>query len=278
MKLTSVELHADGSSAVVELSFRDPSRQNPFNVKAITGLDADEIVPRFYGTPGSTAFYNMMLGKRTIVARIELNPRYELGESPSSLRDTIYKMIASSRKGLIHVHFKLDETVVAQISGFVVKAEAPQFEKLSEVQLTIECTEPMLKAPYEVSLDVIALDPSLTNVEDLISTAPHGFRFQAAFTADLDEFRMTDPGDPDWEFRVVPLDGFTNGDVLHYSSEYNNKYLYVVRGGVTIHLADVIIAGSVWPMMFPGDNVLSLDNGPSYDWLYISYYPTFWGV
>jgi hypothetical protein len=278
MKLTSVELHPDGSPAFCALSFRDPSRLNPYNVKGMSGLDADDIVPSFYGVPGTTAFYNMMLAKRTVVAKVELNPRYNLGEDPSFLRDELYKMIASSRTGLVHIHFKNDDELIATISGFITKLEAAHFQSTPEVLITIACTEPMLKAPNEVSLDVVTLDPSLTTIIDDVSTAPHGFKFQVTFTGDLASFVISDPGDADWEFEIIPLNGFDTGDELYYSSEYNNKYLYIVRGGSIIHLADVITMGSHWPVMFPGENNLSIENGTSIDWESISYFPTFWGV
>ncbi len=47
MRVTSVELHPANSSDICVLSFRDPTHANPYNVKEIIGLDADEIVPRF---------------------------------------------------------------------------------------------------------------------------------------------------------------------------------------------------------------------------------------
>lgn len=278
MRITSVEFHPDGSSEVCELSFRDPTRQNRYNVKGMTGLDADEIVPRFVGVPGSTAFFNLVMTKRNVVALIELNPKYNLNETPSLLRDNLYRMISSSRKGLIHVWFKDGETVVATVSGYVTKMEAPLFTQLSEVQITISCDEPMLKAPDPVSIDVVGLDPSLTVINNDLSTAPHGFTFEVSFDADVASFLMEDPDDPDWSFEVIPLTGFDTGDVLHYSSEYNNKYLYVVRAGNTIQLADVITSGSVWPILFPGENTFTLANGPSLDWDSITYYPTYWGV
>jgi hypothetical protein len=278
MKLTSIELHPDGSSESYELSFRDPRRENAYNVKGIDGLDADEIVPRFYGTPGSTAFYNLVMVNRTIAALIELNPRYELNESPASLRDNLYKMIASSRTGLVHIWFKEGTTVVATISGYVTKLEAPQFSQTPEAKITIDCIEPMLKAPDPVSLNVVGLDPSLTVIQDDISTAPHGFKFQISVDIDVSSLLIEDPDDSSWGFEVTPVTGFDIGDVIHYSSEYNDKYLYVVRGGNIIHLADVIVAGSVWPVLFPGENKFTVANGANLDWDSISYYPTFWGV
>lgn len=277
MKITSVELHPEGSSAVCVLSLRDPTRSNPYNVKGITGLDADEIIPRFYGVPGATAFYNMILAKRTVTARIELNPRYNLNETPASLRDELYKLIGASRKGLVHLEFKNVDEVVAKLSGFITKSEASLFTKIPEVQFTINCPEPMLKAPNPVSLSVVGLDPTNTTIEDELSTAPHGFTFAIGVTVGIDALVIGDPDD-DWSFEVVPAGGFLTGDVIYFSSEFNNKYLYMIRAGNIVHLADVLLAGSVWPIMFPGQTNLSCLDGPSLDWLDISYYPTYWGV
>lgn len=279
MRITSVELHPDGSSAVCELSFRDPSQQNSYNVKGITGLDAEEIIPRFYGKPGSSSFYDLVLTKRNIMALIELNPNYSANETPGSLRDDLYKMIATSRKGLIDIWFKDGEDVVATISGYITRTEAAHFTTAPVVQLSIACTQPMLKAPDAVSMPVIALDPSLTTIVDDISTAPHGFKFELLFTAGVASITMSDPGDPDWSFGIIPwASGFLAGDVLYYSSEYNDKYLYIMRAGVKIYLADVIVSGSIWPIMFPGVNNLAITDGPSLDWQSITYHPTFWGV
>lgn len=279
MKITSVEFHPDGSDAVCVLSFRDPTRQNPYNVKGITGLDADEIIPRFYGISGATAFYNLMLVKRTIVAFIELNPDYSLNQSPSSLRDDLYKMIASSRKGTIDIWFKNGDEVIASISGRFIKFEAGHFNKLSEVQMTVKCDEPFLKAPDPVSLTVVGLDPSLTIINDPLSTAPHGLKFELGVEAVIASLVFEDPDDDTWSFTITPAGGFLVGDVIHFSNEYNEKYLYMIRAGNTIHLADGIAPGSIWPIIFPArDNKLSVSSGASLDWVAISYYPTYWGV
>jgi len=279
MKVTSVELHPDGSSDVFVLSFRDPSRLNPYNVKGITGLDADELVARFYGAPGAQNFYNMMLVKRQPMMLIELNPRYNLGESPATLRDAMYRMIASSRRGKVDIWFKNGEEVVAVLSGNVIKLEAPNFTTRSEVQITFNCVDPFLKAPTPVSLSVVALDPSLTEIQDDLSTAPHGVVFELTATAPITSITIDDPDDLSWEYTITPVGGFVAGDVIHYSSQYNDKYIYLVRAGVTIHLADVLTPGSIWPIIFPGRiNTFRFSNGPSLDWNTISYYPTYWGV
>lgn len=277
MKITSVELHPGGSAAVAVLSFRDPGSQNPFNVKTITGLDADEIVSRFYGGSGNSArFFSLAMERREVGIRVGLNPRWALNESYAGLRDDIYRLIASSRTGLLEIQFKNGAEVVAVISGFVSKVEAPQFEKTQEVTITVQCDEnPMLQAP---ALENIAMDvwpPSSINLPDLKSTAPHGFIFDMAFSVARASLSLS--GD-DWSFVVTPAGGFLIGDVLHFSSEHDNKMLYITRGAATIHLADKIAPGSVWPIMFPGDNPINLGDFTGVTIPYLAHKPTYWGV
>lgn len=289
MKVTSVELVPAGSSDICEMSFRDPRRQNPFNVKQIAGLDADEIVARYYGTSGSsiTGFFNLYdlaLEKREIVARIELNPEFSENESYSDLRDRLYKMISSSRTGIIWLNFKNEDESVAAISGFVSKFEAALFSKVPEVQITINCSDPMLKSPNPVSIDVEALeiteiveDTSMIVLQDPLSTAPHGFTFELEITEVSDFFTITDV-DLIWGFAITPDGGFLVGDVLHFSSEFNNKYLYLTRGSSTIHLADKLSSTSVWPILFPGNNQFYFRYSSRVVWNAITHYPTYWGV
>lgn len=276
MRVTSVELHPARSTQVCVLSFRDPTRQNPYNVKQIDGLDpADGIVPQFY----AANFYNLVMIKRDVVIRIELNPQFSLNKTYSDLRDDLYKMIASSRSGLVQVQFKNELGVIAAISGFVTKFEAPTFDKTPEAVITLSAVDPkMLTALVPVNVVVAGLDPANTLITDGLSTAPHGFDFAIAATAAFASLVITDPGDSAWSFGVSPVGGFLDGDVLHFSSNPQSKQIYIVRGGVNIYLADVIAPGSVWPILFPGDNHLAFTNPTHLTWESISYYPTYWGV
>lgn len=279
MKLTSVELHPEGSSDVAVLSFRDPRGTNPYNVEAIIGLDVDEIVPKYYGASGSSKFYNMSLLKRDMVVRVRLNPNFTADQSYSDLRDALYKMISSSRTGKLQLQFKNGSTVVAAISGFVSKFEAPNFVKTSEVQITVKCDEPMLKALTPINVSIGGLNPASTTITDDLSTAPHGFTFDMNNTIITPSIVITDPDHPsDWSFGVTPVGGFLVGDVLHFCSDYNAKDLYIQRGASKIYLANVITPGSVWPILFPGVNKFAFTNPTHLTWADISYYPTYWGV
>lgn len=274
MKLTSVELHPDGSSDFVSLSFKDPTRQLPYNIKSIAGLDADNIIYRRY----SDNFNAPSLESRNVVLRFGLNPKFSLGESFATLRDRIYKMIAASRTGLVQVQFKNESVVVGAVSGFVTKLEAPHFERDQEIILTINCEDPIIRAIAPVEVDVTDLDPANTVITDSLSTAPHGFKFELEFVNPYSQFSINDPDDGAPGFIVIPVGGFLAGDVLNFSSEHNDVYIYVVRAGNEIHLADVIVSGSVWPIIFPGENNFVVDGAANVEWVSISHYPTYWGV
>lgn len=279
MKLTSVELHPAKSNEYVLLSFRDPNRYNPYNVKEIVGLAADEIIPRYYGMSGTDKYYSLSLQKRDIVLKIDLSPRFDQSETVSDLRDYLYRMIASSRTGKIQIQFKNESEIVAAINGFVSKFETDHFDRNPEVQLTINCDEPMLRGLTPTDVSVTGLNPATTTIQDTKSTAPHGFTFDMKVTASITGIKITDPRYPTaWSFEVIPVGGFVNNDIVHFSSEYNNKQLYRTRAGGVLYLADVITIGSIWPFIFPGNNTFAFTNPTSLVWQKISYYPTYWGV
>lgn len=276
MKLTSIEIHPVNSSEVAVLSFRDPGATNPYNIRSIVGLDADEIISRYYGASETSKFYNLSLERREIVFKISLNPNFSEFKTYSDLRDDLYKMISSSRTGKIQLQFKNNTDVVAAISGCISKFESPLFEKNQEVILTIKCDEPMLKALDPVVITTLTLPNTV--VQDEKSTAPHGFMFELEVIGNIDSIVISDPDDFSWSFEIIPVGGFLINDVLFFSSEYNNKYLYLIREENIIHLADVITPGSMWPILFPGTNFLLLNHPDDLIWNNISYYPTYWGV
>lgn len=298
MKLTSIEIRPDNSASGIELSFRDPGSFNPFQIQSVTGLDIDQVVPRSYRATGklpaiskSTGFYAMSLLKRQVAMKIGLNPRFSESESFSDLRDALYRIVASTRTGKLNLLFKNRIEVVAILSGFVSKSENPLFEKAQTVQLTIQCDDPMLRAPEAVELkglnptgpvthgDVVVMPTSsIATIRDNKSTAPHGFAFIMEILQPLAYIQIIDPEDTTWFFKILPNGGFLTGDVLHFSSEDNNKGLWMSRSSSTIQLGDSITPNSDWPIMFPGDNAFEFGTPDKLKMLDFWYYPTYWGV
>jgi hypothetical protein len=281
MKVTSIDIVPANSTNAITLSFRDPTSQNPYIAKEILGLDADEIIAKYYGSDSAdNKYYDLSPVKRDIIVKVSLNPDFAVGKSYSDLRDDLYRLIASSRTGAITLKFKNGTTEKASVSGFVTKFEAPNFTKTPEVQITVSCRDAMLKAVDEVNVALSVLDTPFKTVTDSESTAPHGFRFGVIMQGTVVDFSVQDSEIPNWAFEVnltgSSLTEFVVGDELHFSSEVNNRYLYLVRGFDIIHLVDKIIPTSIWPVMFPGDNPFILSELARWD--YITHYPTYWGV
>lgn len=276
MRLTSIDIYSNGLP-VAALSFKNPSSSNPYNATAIDGLDADEVNAQFYGlaVTSKKKQYNLSLPERNVTLNIALNPDYSANKSYSDLRDDLYKALYSSRTGLIELRFKDDAITKAVLSGFVVKLEAPRFTKSPEVVLTIRCPEPMLKAPIRTDISVAGLGSTFT-ITDSVSTAPHGFKFDLTFTASTTTFVMKDASTPEWTFTLSPI-SFISGDHLYISSEAGDKSVYMVRSSVTYPLADKILPGSSWPLIFPLVNNFVLTTG-TFAWGSISHLNTYWGA
>lgn len=283
MNITSVDMYNSSGVLIASLSFRDPSARNPYIARAIVGLDADEIVARFYGISQQSRarYYSLTLEKRDVVIRISLNPNFA-SQTYSDLRDNLYKMIASSRTGLIELRFNNKLGSVAHVYGFIKKFEAPHFNEQPEVQITMECDDPILRGLDRVEPIAVPTQLSSATITDDLSTAPHGFIFDVTFTAPSPSFIIEESATPEWAFIVTPgtigaNTGFVTDDHLFYSSEAGNKYLYMIRGGNTIHLVDKVIPESIWPIIFPGPNFFeSADE--QFIWNHVSYFPAYWGI
>lgn len=282
MKITSVELRPAGSTDIFELSFRDPSSRNRYQVKAIQGLDADEITSRYYGTGGSgSKFYRPTLVKRQPVFLMGLNPRFSGGDdenSYSSLRDRLYKAINSSRTGIIEIRFLNGTTPVAYINGRVIKFEAGLFTEKPEVQITFDTEYPMLRALSRTTLGPFGVND--ITITDSASTAQHGLRAQIKFDADHNNLVITgnEPPEgraPDWALEIIYA--FKTNDKLTLANESSGLELYVERSGGRTNLADKVKSGSMWPLIFPGANRLRC---PFYwvTWESVSHIQTYWGV
>lgn len=280
MKVTSVELHPDRSPNFAVLSYQDLNNKNPYNVKGIVGLDPQDIMN--YQSKGldNSDLNDLFLLPRTITIAVELNPFFADGEDFSVLRDNLYKLIWTSRRGLMHVQFFNGTNVVAEVDGVVRKMESPQFSKTQQVQITIQCEKSMLTSPNVVDVDVSNFNHSRITVYDKDSNAPHGFNFLILFNEDCPSFKMTNVYDDGWAFEVIPIGGFLDGDLLLFSSALGDKLLYINRGttGPQIHLADRIVSGSVWPLIFPGANTFELIHSEKFEWEFLSYFPTYWGI
>lgn len=281
MRVTSVSLLANDEQTL-QFDLRNVNAQSQYVVRTIIGLDADEIVPRFYGfsKDGVKRFYDFRLKQREIIMRVVMNPRFNLNETHSDIRDELYRAISATRSGLLQLQFYAGASVVAQISGHMTKLEVPYFSKTPELQLTIRCGDPIFRGINPVIMEPEDLEEeNPIIIADSLSTAPHGFETQVTFTATTPTFTIQNTEtDPEWDFKITPPSSFLAGDTLHIGSGFTNRYLYMVRGGVTTHLLDLVDPGSVWPTIFPGFNEFHFADIDNFDWNFIKFYAAYWGV
>lgn len=284
MRVTDITLNANNSE-IAAFSFKNPLSTGQYVAKAIIGLDSDEIVSKFYtfSLASKNRYYDLSSTKRDVVIRIALNPRWIINESYSDLRDEIYKAISANRTSEVQLYFYAGATLIAYLSGMVTKIEVPHFSKVAEVQITIHCQNPLMRAINPVRLETPQI--STTNpvvIADSLSTAPHGFKFNIKFTANTPSFIMQDAQTPEWKFEVVPgliagQTGFLTNDVLYFSSDYNDKTLYIQRGSTSYPIIDKVQLGSVWPVLFPGANEFWIVSG-AFIWNQLEFYAAYWGV
>lgn len=277
LRLYSAATESVGAVSIAEFSLDAADLSQSYILQSVTGLDVDEIIPQFYGTYEGDAFYNMTLKPRTVVMRIRLNPQYNSAETPSDLRDALYRVISANRTSKVEIRLMYEGSPVAFVQGYIRKVEASLFEATTEVQLTIECPFPFLRGVSYVELegDAGVSVPSPTLIDDL-STAPHGFKMELAITGTLSSLTIQGKsGTTEWPFEV--MQSFASGDDLFFSSEPDDKYLYRVRSGVTLLLADKLTVGSVWPLMFPGETEIAFGTS-SLTIESITYRPHYWGV
>jgi hypothetical protein len=281
MRVTSVSLYSNESEAI-SFDLRNVSSQSPYMVRTIVGLDAEEITPRFYGfsKDGTDRFYDFRLKARDIIIRIVLNPRFNLNESISYIRDNLYRVISATRSGKLTLQFISGAATVAKIEGHMIKFEVPYFSKTPELQITIRCNDPMFRGinPVVMTVDDLPTTNPIV-VADSISTAPHGFTMRFKINSTLASFTIQDKAsNPTWDFKVTPASPFQANDVIYFSSEFTNRYLYMVRGGATTHLLDRIDPSSVQPLIFPGFNEFHFVNLAAMTWEELRFDVAYWGV
>lgn len=281
MKITSATLYS-GEDVMMSFGLGIGEGSNRYLVRSIVGLDADEIVPRFYahGQTSGTPFYDFGMKARDIVMLVEINPSFELGEDHGEVRDRMYRAISANRNGVIRLELMSGATTVAQISGFIVKFEASHFTKSPQVQITLRCTDPLFRAvnPVQLTEADIGTGPTFV-VPDSLSTAPHGFSMVLEITSDIDSITMLDQGVGfDTAFTITPPSDFLDGDLIYFSSDRSNKYLYRDRSSVILQMMDLINPISVWPTLFPGANNLHIVEAAFLTVNSLEYYPAYWGV
>jgi len=283
MRLSSVVLSTSDLSEEITFAVQEQDPLHRYLIRAMVGIDAEDIIPKFYGFGATSGkkMYEYTKKPIDIVMRVSLNPVFHVNESVSEIRDAIYRLISANRFGELTLQFKDGSSIVSAIKGSITKMEVPYFTKTPELQVTINCPDPIFRSIQPINIPPAEL-PSTNPVKltDQSSTAPHGFTFKVKFTATTTTFVIQDdPTTPDWKFQVTPSTSFLTNDELHFSSEFGNKRVFWNKAvGTDIELMDKVTSDSVWPQVFPGLNDLYFLQIANFDWLEVKHYSAYWGI
>lgn len=310
MRLTNIEMYCSCSHVITNFSFRDPTSSSPYTIKGFYGIDADEIIASFDGVnlSSGSSRHSLSLRKRELVLRVVLNADYSRDQTPSDLRDHLYRRIATNRNGNVRLRFIDNDFIRAEINGFITKFESAHFNEAPEVQITIDCPDPLFRSPYEEVLvpqteyqsdedeydggsePPPEIDPGLVirdgvfEFRDDVSTAPHGCTMRFNFIDNASFFELRDhisAEENDWFLRVRPPVGsssFLDGDQLVIVNEFRNRQIYIIRNEVEIHVADRVDPDPAWPVVFPGDNRFVVSHPQNYEVAELVHRHAFWGI
>lgn len=262
MKFTKIRLVG---LETIELKVFGASLADRFQFKGADGL----------GPPESTTISSKGLfqGRNTvdrqIVFRVGLNPDYKLHETPADLREELYTLLATDDAPL-RVEFVDGQSIVAITEGHAAISPA-MFTETPEAQITIDCIESFLRAPYElVSTPTGKSQFVIPNP----GSAPTGFRHSVQFTSAYDSWTLV-RGAQKMKFDTA----FAAGDILLINTIPGERDLVRVRGTVETSLLHTLSKDSSWIMLRKGNNVFTVANS-LYDHVAnaFQYTPRYWGV
>lgn len=279
MRPTRIELSSDNANTI-SFGLDSASYSDKYLAKNLFGLDADEIVSKYYGRGKSSGrkFHTFSLPSRTITMRIVLNPNFSINQTYEQIRDEMYRFISSSRYGELTLTLYAAGAAISEIKGMITKFEVPYMTKVPELQITLECDDPMFRGLTPIEYTDAEITTSDFFLTDNLSTAPHGLSMEVSFSGAMTSWKIGDAqSNPEWEFEVTY--DFAASDILYLNSNYGEKSLYVYDDSLAtnIPLMDVVTLDSIWPIVFPGSNdFYSLNTNMDID--LVEFYPTYWGV
>lgn len=288
MILDAIRLTSSNETAILTLPLVWTGNANPYILKSAEGLDVADINKYSYGTGllGDT-FYTVSSDDREITLNIEVIPEVS-SLTPQQIRDKIYKEVSKTRNSSIYFDLMFESEVVARIEGHISRIDVSLFSPTTDFSINIKCTGYLFESPSYVSH--VELLPAFNGGDMVIpmpeGNAPVGFRTTIdvvnpiAFfgLVELDEFEA-----PSSQFLITY--NFLAGDTIHLSTEEGALELYVRRFSNTlgtwsnIHLADRISIGSIWPILFPRTNYVSVVGSVgTYQFTSFVYRPKYWGL
>lgn len=211
---------------------------------------------------------------REIVATVQFNPRYKLGQTTESLREELYGLLTPGHTEAIRVQINDEYTILFETNGYVSRIEPVYFSKDPTAQLTIPCDHAYFKALTEISFQPEGkLDVEIDNP----GSAPTGFYFALDFTSAVTAWSITSSTNP--EKKMVFNWPFQTGDRLMVDTREGQMSIRLRRAsdGNEQNLINALSAPSSWLYLHRGLNKF-FTSSQTFGWNIVKFTPMYQGV
>ena len=237
---------------------------DPVQIRDITGLEPVKanIALTPYASGRGALYQGSTTPERNIVMKLGLNPDWEGQQSMASLRQVLYRYLMPQH--WTKLRFFSQELPDVDIEGYVESFEPNMFSEDPEVQVSIICPKPDFIEADATIFDGTVDDGTLEEEFDYAGTIETGFELRIdgtvenpAYTGSL-TFKLTSFGE-DQIFTITPVtvDGQRYFKLSTVRNAKRAQSVSKADGSLT-NLLSGVTGGSVWPVIKPGKNILSV--------------------
>lgn len=270
-----------GPTNVISLPLRGAQPTDPYIVKDVDGLGPSEVMVNIKPTlTRGGIMQSLRPQNKHLDLLIKLNPNYNLGQRPDTLRDAIYTFLAPIMNRAIELQLVYENNVIGSIQGYLGRIIPNPFSKDPEIQVGMPCLQPYFSAPTTVQ---VGSDGSLATAAQEFSfmvkgtaPTPAAFSFQySSGISNLAKVHHKGYSGPGQVFTVPHT--FAQGTSLAVNGFPGGRYVRQdIPGQSSVNLIGKIGVGSIWLDLYPGQNTIVFDRIGFLE--YMDYVPKFQGV
>lgn len=236
---------------------------DPVQVLGITGLEPvkAEITSTALATGRGEVQQGSSTGKRNIVMTLGLNPDWA-EQTMTTLRHMLYRYFMPEQ--WTKLRFFSDELPVVDIEGVVESFEPNLFSQDPEIQISVLCHKPDFIEADATIYNGVVDDGTLELEFDYIGSVDTGLELRLdrtveniAYSGDI-TITLRSPEDP--QIFVVQGVVIDHTQYLKVSSVTGRKRVQVVStvDGAPTNILAKMSDASVWPVIKPGTNIISV--------------------
>lgn len=248
--ITKIEVR-NVQGALMTLLLEDVS--SGFIIKDIRGLGPVKasIITSPFALVDGVQYQASRREARNLVLVLDLEPDY-VSNTVRALRTQLYNFFMT--ESTVNLKLFLADGLTVDISAKVETCEPSYFEQQPSVEISLICPDPDFLGVTPVS---VAGNTTSGTTETLVTnpgTVDSGILFTMNVNRTVSAFdisnRMPDNSVQGFNFSYPMV----SGDILTISTFPGNKYIKILRSGVSTDILYSKTAASIWPFMAPGNS------------------------